>query len=372
MEDNPRGHCPHTECGHCCDTEQGCGQCCETEYGHEHCLRAECEHCCDAEQGGRERCDAEYGSGLFALTVSPLSEGVSPAATFVYSDTDNTLYITWTDNTCAGKLNGASYTKGTWIKQEGNYEFIITDADGLFTKYTFKIDHYYTTTIIPATCSERGYTRHTCKQCGHTYDTDTTPILGHKYVESTVYATCTDNGGIKHTCTVCGYFYLTDIIYASGHNYDSTVIREPTCTATGQLHEKCEYCGDELNTIVPALGHNYIIVEVTKSGKNTMRKLECTHCGSTYTENLGNQYEKVGAYMELIINTYRPYMIAVFFGTAGVWSIFIGISYIIAQKNEEKEKAKKTLINYIVGLVAIFCILVACPYLIRGITALVT
>jgi hypothetical protein len=125
-------------------------------------------------------------------------------------------------------------------------------------------------------------------------------------------------------------------------------------------------------TIVPATGHNYIIIEVTKSGKNTIRKFECTNCGGAYTENLGNQYEKVGSYMELIFNTYRPYMITAFVGTAGVWSIFIGINYIIAKKNEEKEKARRMLVNYVIGLIAIFSILIACPYLIRGITALVT
>jgi len=122
---------------------------------------------------------------------------------------------------------------------------------------------------------------------------------------------------------------------------------------------------------IPALGHNYIIVDVIKEGKITKRKLECTNCGNSYIENLGNQYEKVGSYMELIVNTYRPYMIWVFLGTAGVWSIFIGISIIIAQRNEEKEKSRRMLVNYVIGLIAIFSILVACPYLIRGITALV-
>ena len=310
-----------------------------------------------------------------ALSVSLMSsetETPPPEATFAYGTADNRVSITWTATGCTATLNGKSYTKGTWITQEGSYEFIITDGEGQSTRYPFTIAHYYTTAIVPATCSERGYTRHTCKQCGHFYDTDSTPILGHKYIESTVYASCTTEGGIKHTCTVCDYSYLTDIVYASGHSHTSTVLKEATCTANGQRHEKCDFCNDEETVTIPALGHNYLIIEVTKVGKTTQRKLQCSNCGSTYTENLGNQYEKVGSYMELIFNTYRPYMVLVFVGTAGVWSIFIGISYIIAKKNEEKEKAKRMLVNYIVGLIAIFSILVACPYLIRGITALVT
>ena len=46
--------------------------------------------------------------------------------------------------------------------------------------------------------------------------------------------------------------------------------------------------------------------------------------------------------------------------------------FAIAHKNEDKEKARRMLVNYFIGLVVIFAILVACPYLIRGIAALVT
>lgn len=45
----------------------------------------------------------------------------------------------------------------------------------------------------------------------------------------------------------------------------------------------------------------------------------------------------------------------------------MGVFYGIAQKNEDKEKARKMLKNYVVGLVVIAVILVACPYLVNGI-----
>ena len=50
----------------------------------------------------------------------------------------------------------------------------------------------------------------------------------------------------------------------------------------------------------------------------------------------------------------------------------MGVFFAIAQKNEEKEKAKKMIVNYVIGLVVIFTILVACPFLVRGIAILVT
>ncbi len=65
-------------------------------------------------------------------------------------------------------------------------------------------------------------------------------------------------------------------------------------------------------------------------------------------------------------------MVWVFLATAGIWSIVMGVFFAIAQKNDEKEKARKMLINYFVGLVVIFVIVVACPYLVRGIAALIT
>lgn len=62
----------------------------------------------------------------------------------------------------------------------------------------------------------------------------------------------------------------------------------------------------------------------------------------------------------------------VLLASSGIWSIVIGVMIAIAHKNEEKEKAKKMLINFVIGLVVIAVIVVACPYLIRGIAALVT
>ncbi len=104
----------------------------------------------------------------------------------------------------------------------------------------------------------------------------------------------------------------------------------------------------------------------------TSRTYTCRECGDSYTQELGNQYEEVANYVEYLFEQYSPYMIWVFLATAGVWSIAIGVAIILAHKNEDKEKAKKMLVNYIVGIIIIFTILIAAPLLIRGIAALVT
>ena len=65
-----------------------------------------------------------------------------------------------------------------------------------------------------------------------------------------------------------------------------------------------------------------------------------------------------GNFVVYLFDEYSPYMIWVFLATAGVWSIAMGVAMIVAHKNDDKEKAKKMLVNYLIGLVVIFGILV--------------
>lgn len=83
------------------------------------------------------------------------------------------------------------------------------------------------------------------------------------------------------------------------------------------------------------------------------------------------EYEQVSSYIGYLFGQYQLYMWWVLLATAGVWSIVMGVFFAIAQKNEDKEKARKMIKNYVIGLVVIFAILVACPYLVKGIAALI-
>ena len=124
--------------------------------------------------------------------------------------------------------------------------------------------------------------------------------------------------------------------------------------------------------MIPATGHHYAISDSTSQNGTTTRTYYCTVCDAAYIQELGNQYEEVSSYVEDLFEQYRPYMGWVFLATAAIWSIVMGVFFAIAHKNEDKEKAKRMLVNYFIGLIVIFAILVACPYLVRGIAALVT
>lgn len=296
-----------------------------------------------------------------------------PVGEFIKSNTDNTVYFTWEGNYWTATLDGKSYTKGTWIKAEGKHTIILSNGAGKSTSYPFSIEHYFVKgETVPPTCSEQGYTEYKCSQCGETKKEDYVEAIGHSYKMTTKQPTCTEMGETVYTCEVCGFEYKEEGEYPSGHSYTATVVKSPSCTEDGQRHYYCDKCGYEYTASIPATGHDYSITDEQNEDGSTKRVYTCANCGDTYTQDLGNQTEMVTNYVEYLFEQYSPYMIWVFLATAGVWSIFMGIMIIIAHKHEEKEKAKKMLVNYLIGLVVIFGILVAAPFLVRGIAALVT
>ena len=257
----------------------------------------------------------------------------------------------------------SGFTVYTCSRCESSYRSGETQATG----------HRYVSSSHPATCSEGGYTLHECEICGVNYRDNETQPLGHNFVTSEVPSSCTEGGKTVQKCQVCGYeISESDGSLPTGHDYTNTVVRAATCTEEGVRKCVCDICGYSYEMRIPAAGHNYQITDVRSSNGNTRRTYNCSTCGETYIQELGDQYEEVSNYVEYLFQQYQPYMIWVFLATAGVWSIAIGVALIIAHKNEDKEKAKKMLVNYAIGLVVIFCIIVACPFLVRGIASLIT
>lgn len=93
--------------------------------------------------------------------------------------------------------------------------------DGACTVCGYKEGHTHTeTSVVTApTCTENGYTTHTCSGCGQSYTDSITPALGHEYTSRmTKAATCTESGVKTFTCTRCGDSY-TETVPAMGHVY---------------------------------------------------------------------------------------------------------------------------------------------------------
>ena len=122
-------------------------------------------------------------------------------------------------------------------------------------------EHRYTYVVTDPTCTEKGYTTHTCR-CGDSYVDTYVDALGHTAgettVENNVDPTCTVAGSYENVvyCTVCEVELsrTTVPVDALGHDYDEAVTA-PTCEAKGYTTYTCA-CGDtKIDTYVDALGH---------------------------------------------------------------------------------------------------------------------
>lgn len=295
-----------------------------------------------------------------------------PKGEFVKSDKDNSILFVWNNDNWKATLDGQPYSQKTWITAEGNHSIELINELGIATTYNFDIDHFYIRleTIEP-TCMENGYDIYKCSQCGELKYNELEAI-DHQYITRIVAPTCTESGGTQYECQVCGYSYIIKNSLPSGHNYTTKLIKLPTCNTEGMRRNICDDCGYYYDTVIPANGHNYEITDTLSSQGTTSRIYTCSECGHSYKQELGDQYEEVSNYVDYLFEQYSPYMWWVLLASAGVWSIAIGVMIAIAQKNDEKEKAKKMLVNYVIGLIVIAVIVVACPYLMRGIAALIT
>ena len=77
-------------------------------------------------------------------------------------------------------------------------------------------EHSYTAVVTPPTCTEKGYTTHTCA-CGHSYVDTYTDALGHAWDSGKVtkQPTVTETGVRTYTCTRCNET-KTETIPATG------------------------------------------------------------------------------------------------------------------------------------------------------------
>ena len=190
------------------------------------------------------------------------------------------------------------------------------DSEGTLTMNSATVNYshvhdYAEEEVIEPTCTENGYTDHTCI-CGDSYKTNEIAALGHNTeLKNEKAATCTEAGytgdkvctvcnktvkqgkttaalshkwdegvitkkptekdsGIKtYTCTVCSAT-KTETIPPVEHIHSYTAkVTDPTCTKKGYTTHICS-CGDRYAvSYVDALGHSYV-------------NCVCTRCGTEY------------------------------------------------------------------------------------------
>lgn len=140
--------------------------------------------------------------------------------------------------------------------------------------------HSFTDTVVPPTCTEKGYTLHRCA-CGYEHKDTFVPNGSHKFVvfEQTD-PTCEVGGLQRLRCTTCGVTGSRPIP-PLGHDWGQwTVKNVPTCTEDGSQVHFCTRCGAGEEAPVPAIGHNLVNKQKSKTEKNCFEYF-CQNCGQT-------------------------------------------------------------------------------------------
>lgn len=227
----------------------------------------------------------------------------------VMEDGFDYLYIYDGEGNLVGKYTGEELS-GQTVTVEDETVKIQIKSDESGTDWGFKVSsveavtcvHSYESVVTAPTCTEGGYTTHTCTQCGASYtDTQTEPIghtSGEPVQENYSAPTCTTDGGYDKTvyCSVCGEAVSSThvTVDAAGHTPGEAVHTnetDPTCTADGGYDETvcCSVCGETISSThvtVEATGHaggtavreNYVAPSAGQEGSYD-EVVYCKHCG---------------------------------------------------------------------------------------------
>ncbi len=185
------------------------------------------------------------------------------------------IFVAQVDATCTENGTKAYYTCSGCSKKFAD-GFLSFELNDIVIPAT---GHSYEAVVTAPTCTEAGYTTHTCSVCGDSYKDAETAATGHNYEAVVTAPTCTAEGYTTYTCS-CGDTYTGDEVAATGHNYEG-VVTAPTCTEKGYTTYTCS-CGE-----------SYTDDEVAATGHSPENKLSdgeqthwnaCTVCGGKVNE----------------------------------------------------------------------------------------
>ena len=124
--------------------------------------------------------------------------------------------------------------------------------------------HSYESVVIDPTCTEQGYTTHTCKICGRTYKDSYTDALGHSFGDwvTDVEATCNTEGHQYRVCDRCGEKEEQSIPISSVH---IDVGEDGQCDVCGKTGV-CSFCGRIHNGFLGGLvkGVHNVLYTITR------------------------------------------------------------------------------------------------------------
>ena len=214
------------------------------------------------------------------------------------------LYIYNAKGEQVGKYTGTELA-GKSIDIDGDTVKIKLVSDGGGNEWGFKVTdvkvasgahvHSYTSIVTAPTCTEKGYTTHTCA-CGDSYVDSYTDALGHSYGtwKQTKAPTCTAKGTETRTCTRCNASE-TRGINALGHDLKHHAAKAATCTEKGwAAYDTCSRCNYSTYKEIAATGHHHNAVVTAPTCTAKGYTTHTCACGDSYkdsyTNALGHSY----------------------------------------------------------------------------------
>ncbi len=156
--------------------------------------------------------------------------------------------------------------------------------------------HIYNLIVTNPTCTDKGYTTHTC-ECGDTYIDDYVYENGHTFTNYTSVgnATCIAEGEFVAKCDYCD---ATDSIIDKGeHKFSDsfTIDTYPTCTNEGSKSRHCSNCSEKTDvTPIGKLAHTYNVTTINPTCTDKGYNVYTCNCSDSYTETIeatGHSYE---------------------------------------------------------------------------------
>ena len=120
-------------------------------------------------------------------------------------------------------------------------------------------EHVYEDEVVAATCTQQGYTVHTCTDCGTSYTDSYTDALDHSYTSVET------NGYLVYTCGNCGEGYSEKIAsaytkvtsFSSGNNYVITLV-------SGSKYYALSHSGNRISAVQVKASNGEITSEITE------------------------------------------------------------------------------------------------------------
>ena len=152
------------------------------------------------------------------------------------------------------------------------------------------IHHMKHVSKVEATCENKGNIEYyQCEECSKYYedenglneikDSKTLVInpLGHNYKDVVTNPTCTEQGYTTHTCSRCNDSYVDSYTSSLGHKEVIDESIEPTCTNVGWTQgSHCDVCKEILvaQKMLDMIDHNYIDNVCSECGKEEYENKE--------------------------------------------------------------------------------------------------